>query len=70
MCSSDLADRATLVAAAEGVEKRLQEAVPKLDADAVTAMTKAGLTVKADRPRVAQAVRQPREDDARGAGAA
>src|SRR5439155_1516166 len=39
------ADRARLVAAAEGVEKRLQADVPKLDADAVTAMTKAGLTV-------------------------
>jgi TRAP-type C4-dicarboxylate transport system substrate-binding protein len=39
------ADRAKLVAAAEGVEKRLQADVPKLDADAVTAMSKAGLSV-------------------------
>ena len=39
------ADRAKLVAAGEGVEKRLQAEVPKLDADAVTAMTKAGLSV-------------------------
>ena len=39
------ADKPKLVAAADGVEKRLQEEVPKLDANAVTAMTKAGLTV-------------------------
>jgi TRAP-type C4-dicarboxylate transport system substrate-binding protein len=39
------ADRKTLLAAAAAVEKRLQVDVPKLDTDAIAAMTKAGLTV-------------------------
>jgi TRAP-type C4-dicarboxylate transport system substrate-binding protein len=39
------ADKPKLLAAADGVEKRLRVEVPKLDADAVTAMTKRGLTV-------------------------
>jgi TRAP-type transport system periplasmic protein len=39
------ADRKTLLVAAAGVEKRLQVDVPKLDTDAIAAMTKAGLTV-------------------------
>ena len=39
------ADRAKLSAAAEGVEKRLQQEVPKLDENAIAAMAKAGLTV-------------------------
>ena len=38
-------DRPKLLEAAAGVEKRLQVEVPKQDADAVTAMTKQGLTV-------------------------
>lgn len=39
------ADRAKLMTAAEGVEKRLQVDVPKQDASAVAEMTKRGLTV-------------------------
>jgi TRAP-type C4-dicarboxylate transport system substrate-binding protein len=39
------ADRAKLLAAADGVEKRLQADVPKQDASAVAEMTKRGLTV-------------------------
>ncbi len=39
------ADRPKLLAAAGGVETRLRVEVPKLDEDAVTAMTKRGLTV-------------------------
>jgi TRAP-type C4-dicarboxylate transport system substrate-binding protein len=39
------ADRAKMMAAADGVEKRLQVEVPKLDANAVAVMTKNGLTV-------------------------
>jgi TRAP-type C4-dicarboxylate transport system substrate-binding protein len=39
------ADRTTLLAAADGVEKRLQADVPKQDASAVAEMTKRGLTV-------------------------
>lgn len=39
------ADKPKLLAAAAGVEKRLQADVPKQDADAVAAMTKSGLTV-------------------------
>ena len=39
------ADRAKMLAAADGVEKRLQVEVPKLDANAVATMTKNGLTV-------------------------
>jgi TRAP-type C4-dicarboxylate transport system substrate-binding protein len=39
------ADRPKLLAAAEGVEKRLQVEVPKQDASAVEEMTKHGLTV-------------------------
>ena len=39
------ADRPKLLAAAEGVEKRLNAEVPKLDANAVAIMTKNGLTV-------------------------
>jgi TRAP-type C4-dicarboxylate transport system substrate-binding protein len=39
------ADRAKLTAAADGVEKRLQVEVPKLDANAIAVMTKNGLTV-------------------------
>jgi TRAP-type C4-dicarboxylate transport system substrate-binding protein len=39
------ADKAKLLAAADGVEKRLRVEVPKLDANAVTEMTKRGLTV-------------------------
>ena len=39
------ADKKTLLAAAAGVEKRLQVEVPKQDENAVAAMTKAGLTV-------------------------
>src|ERR1051326_6271209 len=39
------ADQAKLIAAADGVEKRLQVDVPKLDADSVAAMQKNGLTV-------------------------
>ena len=39
------ADRAKMLAAADGVEKRLQVEVPKLDANAVAIMTKNGLTV-------------------------
>jgi TRAP-type C4-dicarboxylate transport system substrate-binding protein len=39
------ADRAKLLIAAAGVEKRLQVEVPKLDANAVATMTKNGLTV-------------------------
>jgi TRAP-type transport system periplasmic protein len=39
------ADKKTLLAAAAGVEKRLQTEVPKQDENAVAAMTKAGLTV-------------------------
>ncbi len=38
-------DKTKLLAAGEGVEKRLQGDVPKLDADSVTAMIKSGLTV-------------------------
>ena len=38
-------DRPKLLEAAAGVEKRLQVEVPKQDADAVSAMTKQGLTV-------------------------
>jgi TRAP-type C4-dicarboxylate transport system substrate-binding protein len=39
------ADRATMLVAADGVEKRLQVEVPKLDANAVATMTNNGLTV-------------------------
>jgi TRAP-type transport system periplasmic protein len=39
------ADKPKLLAAAAGVEQRLRAEVPKLDADAVTQMTKRGLTV-------------------------
>jgi TRAP-type C4-dicarboxylate transport system substrate-binding protein len=39
------ADKPKLLAAADGVEKRLRVEVPKLDANAVTEMTKRGLTV-------------------------
>jgi TRAP-type C4-dicarboxylate transport system substrate-binding protein len=39
------ADRAKMMTAADGVEKRLQVEVPKLDANAVATMTKNGLTV-------------------------
>ncbi len=39
------ADKPKLLAAAAGVEQRLRVEVPKLDADAVTQMTKRGLTV-------------------------
>jgi TRAP-type C4-dicarboxylate transport system substrate-binding protein len=39
------ADKPKLVTAAVAVEKRLQADVPKQDADAVSAMTKQGLTV-------------------------
>jgi TRAP-type C4-dicarboxylate transport system substrate-binding protein len=39
------ADRAKILVAADGVEKRLQVEVPKLDANAVATMTKNGLTV-------------------------
>jgi TRAP-type C4-dicarboxylate transport system substrate-binding protein len=39
------ADRAKLTASADGVEKRLQVEVPKLDANAVAVMEKNGLTV-------------------------
>jgi TRAP-type transport system periplasmic protein len=39
------ADRAKLLVAADGVEKRLQVEVPKLDANAIATMTKNGLTV-------------------------
>jgi TRAP-type C4-dicarboxylate transport system substrate-binding protein len=39
------ADQAKLIAAADGVEKRLQVDVPKLDADSVATMQKNGLTV-------------------------
>ena len=39
------ADRAKLLIAADGVEKRLQVEVPKLDANAIATMTKNGLTV-------------------------
>jgi TRAP-type C4-dicarboxylate transport system substrate-binding protein len=39
------ADKKTLLAAAAGVEKRLQTEVPKQDETAVAAMSKAGLTV-------------------------
>jgi TRAP-type transport system periplasmic protein len=39
------ADRAKMLVAADGVEKRLQVEVPKLDANAVATMTKNGLTV-------------------------
>jgi TRAP-type C4-dicarboxylate transport system substrate-binding protein len=39
------ADRAKMLVAAEGVEKRLQVEVPKLDANAIATMTKSGLTV-------------------------
>jgi TRAP-type C4-dicarboxylate transport system substrate-binding protein len=38
-------DKAKLLAAADGVEKRLRVEVPKLDANAVVEMTKRGLTV-------------------------
>jgi TRAP-type C4-dicarboxylate transport system substrate-binding protein len=39
------ADKKTLLAAAAGVEKRLQAEVPKQDENAIAAMVKAGLTV-------------------------
>ena len=39
------ADKPKLLEAAEGVDKRLREAVPKLDENAVAMMTKNGLTV-------------------------
>jgi TRAP-type C4-dicarboxylate transport system substrate-binding protein len=39
------ADRAKLIASADGVEKRLQVEVPKLDANAIAVMQKNGLTV-------------------------
>jgi TRAP-type C4-dicarboxylate transport system substrate-binding protein len=39
------ADRPKLIAAADGVEKRLQVEVPKLDANAIAVMSKNGLTV-------------------------
>ena len=39
------ADKPKLLAAAAGVEQRLRVEVPKLDANAVTEMTKRGLTV-------------------------
>jgi TRAP-type C4-dicarboxylate transport system substrate-binding protein len=39
------ADKPKLLAAAAGVEQRLRVDVPKQDADAVAAMTKAGLTI-------------------------
>ena len=39
------ADRAKMLVAADGVEKRLQVEVPKLDANAIATMTKNGLTV-------------------------
>jgi TRAP-type C4-dicarboxylate transport system substrate-binding protein len=39
------ADRAKMQVAADGVEKRLQVEVPKLDANAIATMTKNGLTV-------------------------
>jgi len=39
------ADRAKMMVAADGVEKRLQVEVPKLDANAIATMTKNGLTV-------------------------
>jgi TRAP-type C4-dicarboxylate transport system substrate-binding protein len=38
-------DKPKLLAASGAVEKRLQEAVPKQDADAIAAMTKQGLKV-------------------------
>ena len=39
------ADKAKLLASADGVDKRLREAVPKLDENAVAMMSKNGLTV-------------------------
>ena len=39
------ADKPKLLAAADGVDKRLRDAVPKLDENAVATMTKNGLTV-------------------------